>query len=430
MLTTANSLKLYSLAVSFVSLALLRAPTLAAEKPTYEQYLRAAAVPRATLDIWLDPNEYSSTQFHPELGYVLGNYMARDGIDRTRTISTVQPDGARTAFMYTQKPCRINTYGDSFTQCSQVSDGETWQHYLAAHLGEPIRNFGGAGYGVYQSYRRMLREESTDHAAEYIVLYIWGDDHLRSLLRCRHALIYPVWDHAGGRLFHNNFWPNIEMDLESGKLVEKENLLPTHELLYKMADPDFMYQLLKDDLALQMAAYRNGFISAIDPQPLRKLEHILGLSPSRIANSNPPTEYIDTLLDEYSFRATKYILTKAKDFADRNNKKLMIILFDPYKAMKQLIATGKRYDQEIVDFLQANNFLYFDMNLVHVRDYKSFNLPLNAYMDRYFISHYNPAGNHFFAYSIKNEFVKWLDPKPLPYRKTDQVPVDFKGYLP
>ena len=55
------------------------------------------------------------------------------------------------------RPCRMNTYGDSFTQCHQVSDGETWQEYLAAHLGEPVRNFGVGGYGVYQAYRRMLR---------------------------------------------------------------------------------------------------------------------------------------------------------------------------------------------------------------------------------------------------------------------------------
>ena len=27
-------------------------------------------------------------------------------------------------------------------------DGKTWQEYLAAHLGEPLRNFGVGGFGV------------------------------------------------------------------------------------------------------------------------------------------------------------------------------------------------------------------------------------------------------------------------------------------
>ena len=67
--------------------------------------------------------------------------------------------------MYKDKPCRINTYGNSFTLCHQVSDGETWQEYLAGHLGEPIRNFGMGGFGVYQAYRRMVREEQTENQA-------------------------------------------------------------------------------------------------------------------------------------------------------------------------------------------------------------------------------------------------------------------------
>jgi hypothetical protein len=38
----------------------------------------------------------------------------------------------------------------SFTQYHQVSDGETWQEYLAAHLGEPVGDFGiGLDTGVY-----------------------------------------------------------------------------------------------------------------------------------------------------------------------------------------------------------------------------------------------------------------------------------------
>ena len=82
---------------------------------------------------------------------------------------------------YADQPCRINTYGNSFTQCAQVSDGESWQEILAAHIREPIRNFGVGGYGVYQAYRRAMSVEVTDIAAEYIVLNIWDDDHKRNL---------------------------------------------------------------------------------------------------------------------------------------------------------------------------------------------------------------------------------------------------------
>jgi len=72
-------------------------------------------------------------------------------------------------------------YGDSFTQCHQVSDGETWQEILAAHFGEPIRNFGVGGYGVYQAYRRMRRIEATTDSALYVILNIFSADHVRNL---------------------------------------------------------------------------------------------------------------------------------------------------------------------------------------------------------------------------------------------------------
>jgi hypothetical protein len=31
-------------------------------------------------------------------------------------------------------------------------------------------------------------------------------------------------------------------------------------------------------------------------------------------------------------------------------------------------------------------------------------------------SHYNPRGNHFFAYALKDRLLELLDPKPLPYQ--------------
>jgi len=116
---------------------------------SYEQYLRASAVPKRVIDVFLAQSEPTWARFDPEVGYRLGSSLPHDGLDGSWTLSSCQANGARTARQYTERPCRINTYGNSFTQCHQVSDGETWQEYLAAHLGEPVRNFGMGGYGVY-----------------------------------------------------------------------------------------------------------------------------------------------------------------------------------------------------------------------------------------------------------------------------------------
>jgi hypothetical protein len=401
------------------------------KRESFEEYIRETVPTREEINVFL--NEMSWAQFDRDIGYILGNYMPHDGINGSSTISTVQSNGARTSFMYKDKPCRINTYGNSFTQCHQVSDGETWQEYLAAHLGEPIRNFGMGGLGVYQAYRRMVREEMTDHGAKYVILYLWGDDHIRSLLRCRYVLIRS-WNQQTnrtegiGRMFHGNFWSNIEMNLETGRLVEKENLLPTPTSLYKMTDPNWMCEALKDDLALQMYLYRNNQIRDIPVQQLKILSRQLKCSVDLDSGSLRPS--VASLLDKYSFEATKYILAKAKEFVRTNDKKLMVIVFDPYRVARPLLqGEESRYDQEIIDFLNESGSNYIDMNLVHVQDFKNFNLSVNDYFKRYFIGHYNPAGNHFFAYSIKDRIVEWLDPKPITYEDPVRIMTEFKGYM-
>jgi hypothetical protein len=395
-------------------------------KLSFEQYLRESAVSRELLDRFLRGPSWA--QFDPELGYILGNYLPADGIDRSATISTVQSNGARTSFMYCGKKCRINTYGDSFTHCHQVSDGETWQEYLAGHLGEPIRNFGMGGYGVYQSYRRMIREERTDHGAEYLIFYIWGDDHIRSLLRCRHAIIYREWDHQGGRMFHNNFWPNLEMNLETGQFLEKENLLPTPSSLYHMTDPQWMVENLKDDLALQLYAFKLGYVRDLNRERISKLAIRLDYPMDWSQQSTLQTQ-AGELLDKYSLQATRFVLEKTRQFTRENGKKLLVVLFDPYRAMAEMRQSGTRYDQKIVDYLLREKYNYFDMNEVHLRDFQKLSVPFEEYMKLYFIGHYNPRGNHFFAYSIKDKVVEWLDPKPITYQKRDPQSIDFRGYL-
>ena len=400
------------------------------KKMIYKEYLSEGAPTKKEIDVFL--NDLSWARFDPELGYILGNYLPHDGFEGSSTISTSAESGARSSQLYADRSSRINTYGNSFTQCHQVSDGETWQEYLAAHLGEPIRNFGMGGYGVYQAYRRMLREESTENNAENIVLYIWGDDHIRSLLRCRYMLFREWRDQQAkkegeGIMFHGNFWANIEMDLETGMFVENDSRIGSEEELYQMIDPNWLYENLETDWALQMYLYKQGKIDEIDLISIKKLSGHLDLKlswePEHIKAS------IGTLLDHYAFEATKNILNKSKVFAETNNKNLLIVLFDPYQVLRALLQEQPRYDQTIVDFLDENEFRYFDANLEHLKDYQDFNLSMDDYFKRYFIGHYSPTGNHFFAYKLKPYLLKMLEPKPITYQKGDVESTNFEGYL-
>jgi len=396
---------------------------------SFNSYLRHAAVSREVIDTFLDPAQPHWAQFDPETGYTLGNAMPHDGLDSSWTISTVQRNGARTQLIYPDKPCRINTYGNSFTQCHQVSDGETWQEYLAAHLGEPIRNFGMGGYGIYQTYRRMIRTERSALGAPYVLFYVWGDDHCRSLMRCRHAVTYPHWDSQGGLAFHGNFWAHVELDLHANRFVERENLLATPADLYRMTDPDFMVDALRDDLMVQLYALDMIDPASIDMAPLHTLADLLGVPRLDLSSRDALRASALRLRNAYGFAATQFILDKTAQFCAAHNKHLLIILLCPLATM-ELLRGQPRYDQRIADFIADRGYKSFDMNRVHLKDFASFNLTVDEYIQRYFIGHYSPAGNHFFAYALKDTLVNWLDPKPVTYRDDGTRPASFKGYLP
>jgi len=396
---------------------------------SYKQYLRDSAVPKEVLDVFLDPAKPSWAAFDPELGYVLGNSLQRNGVDGCATVSTSARSGARTSHVYAGRPCRINTYGDSFTECHQVSDAETWQEYLAGQICQPVGNFGVGGYGVYQAYRRMVRTEQTHDGAECVLLYIAVDDHCRSVMRCRYPVIRLTWDHQGGMAFHNNFWANIEMDLESQRFFERDNPLSTPESLYKMADPDFMVEVLKDDLMVQLYVANRVDPASLDYSRLNALAEVLGVSRIDSKDAESLRTSAANLASAYGFAATKHTVELARRFCGENDKTLMILLMCP-KAIAQLLRGEPRYDQEIVDYLADTGVRHFDMSAVHKEDYGNFNLSIEDYLKRYFIGHYGPAGNHFFAYSIKDKVIELLDPRPITHRNDEHQPSDFEDYLP
>ena len=220
------------------------------------------------------------------------------------------------------------------------------------------------------------------------------------------------------------------MDLDKGQLVEKPNRLGRKEDVYKMADPEFMYENLKDDLMVQLHLIANNRINSdLDLQGLAKLAEILQIPKLDLSDGSKMINSARVLMNKYSFEATKNILKKTRDFCSAHGKELMLVHFDPHRVFKPMAMGQARYDQEMMDFIKDHNFRYFDMNMVHLEDFKKFNLTMDEYMDRYFIGHYKPSGNHFFAYAIKDPIVDWLDPKPITYQQDDSKLIRFKGYL-
>jgi hypothetical protein len=274
---------------------------------------------------------------------------------------------------------------------------------------------------------------------------VWGDDPARSVMRCRWGQIYPWHTQASLEqgLFNGNPWAHVEIDLQTGSFVELENPLSTPESLYAMCDPEWMLEHLRDDLATQLAVYAGdpdyeqpGQIDELDRAKIERLAEVLGFPFGWGADSDQRRQAA-MLLNRYGQRATIFILDQARAFTRSAGKTLIIVLnytarTDHYRG--SVVAwDGIRRDQEILDHLSASSVPFFDMNAVHEREYQRVGGSYHEYLSRYMVGgdgHYNPGGNHFFAYALKDRLLEVLDPKPLPYQDRGPDTVDFSEYLP
>lgn len=409
--------------------------------------------------------------FDSEFGYARRDFLGVPGkatlitaMDGSNVLSTSQPHGARTSFVYAHRRPRINVYGNSFTECTQVNDGETWQEYLAAHLGEPIGNYGVGGYGVYQAYRRMIREETTDHGADYIILYIWGDDPVRSLLRSRWTSLSMHVDTtvtSGQTAFVGGSWPHLELDLDTGDFVEMDSAFSSPSDLLRLTDPDWLISQEIGDVALELMMFSSGVIDHLDRERVDKLSAALDyrFDWSKPGSANAASErapllhtrpgtrrdmtlqsQAGELLNRYAQSATVFVLERALEFASRQRKRLMVLLnmTAAFGAIHESPSLENRTDSPIIEFCSERHVPLFDMNEVHTRAWSELNGRLKQpqtyrdYLGPYLVDgagHYNPQGNHLFAYALKDAIVDWLDPRPIIYSQQDASSFDFAPYL-
>jgi len=294
---------------------------------TVRDLLRKAVLPRQRVDEFLNPALPNWAFFDPVIGYRLRDSLIHDGVDDSRTIAHYASSGERRMVNYADQPCRLNTYGDSFTQCHQVNDGETWQEYLAAHFGEPVRNFGIGGHGVYQAYRRLLREEQTAAAAPYFIINIWSDDHFRSLYPWRWIHIphfHKMFRYRDGALdffpLQGNPWAHVHYDPGTDAFVEHENPLPTPAALYQLCDERFVYETFKDEFDVHVAAAREH-AADVNTDLLGAMARALGV-PEDFSDPEATARTASETLRVCGLRASRFILRKTRDFATARGRNI------------------------------------------------------------------------------------------------------------
>lgn len=381
------------------------------------RFLAESSLQPADIDRFLDSEQPNWAKFDADLGYLPNDSNVLDG--HNSAISTYRYGGLgeRLVVNYSGAPCRINTYGDSFTQCHQVSDGETWQEYLAANIGEPIRNFGVGGYGVYQAALRLQRIEESPGGAENVVLNIFLDDHYRNLDAYRLLRVGADWWRTQRTrpvgMFHANPWRHVRFD-PSGELIEQPNPCPTPESLYQLCDIEFLMHAFGDDpiVDLLVAEQTRDFSFVKNHGDLAgALGVVLDTSsPSTLASS------AQQLYAACAFRSSIEIIKRTQKWLTDRHRRLLVFLSYPSDEVARVCGGEPRTDDRFVRELDELGIDYVDGLQAHCADYEDFALLPVHYVDRYYYGHYTPAGNHFFAMSVaRPALIDWLNPRPLAY---------------
>ncbi len=354
------------------------------------------------------PRHGDGYKFDGELGWVCRKAVLGRSIDGSKGFYNYESDGARKVINSANKACRIHTYGNSFTHCDQVSDGETWQEYLAAHLREPVRNYGVGGYSVYQAYLRILRVEKRN-PAKYIILNIFDDDHFRNLDAWRAIRFGPEPASQCGWTL-----PHLRVNVQERICRQVPNILARSEDVYKLCDEQFVRETFKDDpvLHLVLAARVGGKMSQRLTEPAAVSFGI----PDEIISNVARAEQLKKIHTEAALYATENIITWTEQFAERTGKKLMIILSFGKRNVTAALQGRRRFDHSFTEWLKNKPYPVIDMRDEFERGYAKFNGEVETYLKPYYNGHHTPRGNFFTAWAIKKYVVEWLEPKPLPYR--------------
>lgn len=357
----------------------------------------------------LHPNR--GWKYDAELGWVHADAVHTDpryGVNKSITWCSYEAFGARKVINGAGQPARLHTYGNSFTHCDQVSDGETWQEYLAGHLREPVYNFGVGGYSVYQAYRRMVKvHRDTDHHATHVILNVYEDDHFRNIDAWRSI-------RCVGRTSCGFTLPHIVVDPETGACTEHENMLDTPEQVYQLCDPQFVASQFADRREtqiliekLEQARQRSDGGETIGPSSDISRPEYAYIREARLASNEAWTE--DALT------ATRHVVEKFEKFTSDNGIKLMVMLSFGKARVLEALTGQPLFDQTFVDWLKTRDLPVVDMRDKFRQRHEQVGGDLDALLDPYWIGHHSPAGNYFTAWALMDKVVDWLDPTPAPY---------------
>ena len=265
---------------------------------------------------------------------------------------------------------------------------------------------------MYQAYLRMRLVEAT-HPARYIILNVWDDDSFRNIDAWR-TIRFGSKTPCGYTL------PHLHVDPTEGTVEERRNICATPESVAQLGDHGWVCKTFAGDPVLaavandtEVRAYPRPGVTegSLDRRDSQKVQTSVGIPPVVGARAD-----LQAQLTSAALQSTIWVLQQAEEFCTAHGKELMVVLSHSSAGVAAALEGKPKWDQELADFVSSRPYRSVDLRDAHVADYALLSsLTIAEYLSRYYIGHYNPSGNFFFANAVRGLLVDWLDPKPLPY---------------
>lgn len=140
-----------------------------------------------------------------------------------------------------------------------------------------------------------------------------------------------------------------------------------------------------------------------------------GVSPSEDLSDRVDLEAVE-IVRGAGMIASMNIVEWVEDYARTNNKKVLWVLSYPGLTVGKFLHTRERWDRAFVEFMNRKGVALVDLMEEHEADYANFKGTPEDYIKQYFYGHYNPQGNFFHAFALREKLVEMLDPKPPAYQ--------------
>ena len=228
-------------------------------------------------------------------------------------------------------------------------------------------------------------------------------------------------------MFHGTPWVHVRLDPGSGKWVERENPFRTPQSVRRLCDRQFMHETYCNDLVVKLEVLQAGG-QVDDTKDLRELAEFFGVHWD-CSSARSRRVSARELFRRYALASSQFVVELARKLADEKGKKLMILLSYGQGGVLAALKGQPRFDESFVESLAATDVPFVDGLASHRQDFKAFRLSPQEYCKRSYIGHYNPAGNHFFAFAVKDAIVRWLRPRPPTYVAGDVSLADFVAGL-